>query len=363
MLLTRSLLAFTTLALPLVVSTYPHEFHEGRDLAGVYYGPDTDNTQFLPVSSAAIEPTIDPQAGYRIEHLGHGTYFVTDGSYQSMFLVSDKHGVILVDGPPTIGYNLRAAIKSVTPQPVTHFVYSHSHADHVGAASIFNDTVKYYIAHAETRAILRRIPAPGDPTRPIPNVVFEKTKTVHVGNQTLSLSHKGPNHEPGNIFIYAPAARALMVVDIVYPSWAPFSELAQSNDIPGWIAAHDEILAYPFKTYLGGHLNRYGTRADVLLQQQYVQDLFTNCRDTINGGFNVTEAIAPVASQKNAWATFKVYLKVATDVCTEKTNREWAGRGLAGLDVFGWENAYKMVESLRIDYGVLGPFAVQEPKN
>lgn len=37
---------------------------------------------------------------------------------------------------------------------------------------------------------------------------------------------------------------------------------------------------------------------------------------------------------------------------------------LAGVDVFGWENAYKVIEALRIhskiDYDVLGPaFGVQ----
>lgn len=36
---------------------------------------------------------------------------------------------------------------------------------------------------------------------------------------------------------------------------------------------------------------------------------------------------------------------------------------LAGLDVFGWENSYKLVEALRIEYDVLGPaFGVQPPK-
>ena len=65
-----------------------------------------------------------------------------------------------------------------------------------------------------------------------------------------------------------------------------------------------------------------------------------------------------MASPGNYWAEFKDYLKAASDLCTENTNKKWEGK-LAGLDAFGWENAYKMIESLRIDYGVLGSFAVQ----
>ena len=358
MLFNRPNLALATLALALTSSAHPHHANQGRDLAGVYYGPDSNNTQFLPPSTEALGPAIDPKIGYRMEHLGKGTYFVTDGGYQSLFLVSDD-GVIAVDCPPTIGYRLQAAIKSVTDQPVTHFVYSYAHSDHVGGAYIFNETVKEYIAHVETLLNFEGLPN-HDSARPIPNVVFEYDYKVSVGNQTLELSYKGPNHEPGNIFIYASASKTIMVVDIVFPSWAPFAELAQSDNIPGWINAHDQILAYDFATYIGGHLNRYGTAQDVQTQKEYVQDLFKFCSDAINGGFNMTQSLGPVemASPGNYWATFKDYLKAASDLCTANTNKKWEGR-LAGLDAFGWENAYKMIESLRIDYGVLGAFAVQ----
>lgn len=184
-----------------------------------------------------------------------------------------------------------------------------------------------------------------------------------MGNQTLELSYKGLNHLEGNIFIYAPAATTLMLVDVVFPGWAPFSGLAVSANIPGWIRAHDQILDYDFKTYIGGHVGWYGTREDVVTQKQYVNDLLTNCASAINGGFNVSEAVSETvaANPGNQWATFKAYLRAAADLCAETTNRKWTGK-LAGSDVFGWENAYKMVESLRIEYDVLGINGVQPLK-
>ena len=358
MLFYRPTTAFFALALVTLSSAHPHHTDQKRDLAGVYYGPDSTETKFLAPSADAIGPAVDPKMGYRMEHLGNGTYFVTDGGYQSIFLVSDA-GVIAVDCPPTIGYKVQAAIKSVTDQPVTHFVYSHAHSDHVGGAYIFNKTVTHYIAQVETLLNLEGLPTL-DPARPIPNIVFQEEYKVCIGNQTLELSYKGVNHEPGNIFIYAPASKTIMLVDLVFPGWAPFAELAQSDYIPGWIEAHDHILAYDFVTYIGGHLNRHGTAQDVQTQKEYVSDLFKFCSDAINGGFNLTEALGPteMASPGNYWAEFKHYLKAAADVCTENTNKKWQGK-LAGLDAFGWENAYKMIESLRIDYGILGPFAVQ----
>ena len=357
-----ALLSLAALAWSVAIEAHPHHDNEHRDLANVYYGPDSDNLKYLPVPNEAVGFTISAQTGYYLEDLGYGTYFVTDGGYQSLFLVSTQ-GVILVDCPPTLGYKLKAAITSVTNKPVTHFIYSHAHADHVGGAFIFNGTVKKYIAQIETYNNIKNIPS-ADPLRPLPNEIFDKEKRLRVGNQTLQLSYKGANHQPGNIYIFAPSAKVLMLVDVVFPGWAPFSELAQSDDIPGWIKAHDQILAYDFKIYVGGHMNRYGNRKDVETQKQYMLDLFTACSKAINGGFNVTQALGPVsaANPANGWAFFKTYLKVATDMCAEETNKKWNGR-LAGMDAFGWENAYKMIESLRIDYDILGPaLQVQPPK-
>lgn len=353
-----ALLFLTALTLnPLTNAHLTHD-NEHRDLPHIYYGPDSTNINFLPVPPSSTGLPVSPQIGYYLEHLGNGTYFITDGSYQTIFLVS-THGVIVVDCPPTLGYKLKTAIHSVTHQPITHFVYSHAHADHVGGAYIFNETVTEYIAHYETRQFLERLPTP-DPLRPLPNVIFHKDKTLRVGNQTLELSYKGLNHLEGNIFIHAPAASTLMLVDVVFPGWAPFSELAVSTNIPGWLHAHDQILEYDFDTYIGGHVGRYGTREDVVTQKQYVNDLLTNCAAAINGGFNVSEAISPTvaANPVNPWALFKAYLRGATDMCAETTNRKWTGK-LAGLDVFGWENAYRVVESSRLDFDVLGINGVQ----
>ncbi len=58
-------------------------------------------------------------------------YWVTDGSYNTMFLVTDK-GVVAVDAPPTIGKNYLKAIAEVTNKPVTYVIYSHAHLDHIG---------------------------------------------------------------------------------------------------------------------------------------------------------------------------------------------------------------------------------------
>lgn len=322
---------------------------------GGHFIRSDDAPQYAPVPATAIGPVI-PSTGYLVQSFGEGAYVVLDGSYQSLFFVSTK-GVIVVDCPPTTGHNLLYAIGNTTNIPVTHFIYTHSHGDHVDGASLFNNGKVIYIAHEETKSRLTVTPDAG---RPIPSVTFKDNMTLTVGNQTLELAYKGPNHEPGNIFIYAPKQKVLVLIDVVFPGWVPFAELAVSEDVPGWIAAHDLILEYDFDHYVGGHLSRTGIRQDVLVQKEYLQDLMANCRDAITSSTaDINDIVGPTIQKNpgNSWATFKTYLDHTSNECADKTNEKWLGK-LGAADVFGFENAFKMIEVLRLDYALLGPFGV-----
>ena len=223
-----------------------------------------------PVPETAMGPSIDFSKGYLVEEINNGLYWVTEGAYQSIFLTTGE-GVIVVDAPPSIGENLLKAISEVTDEPITHVIYSHTHIDHVGAMNIFSDVE--YIAHQEAANTLSKR---NDPNRPIPTVTFDDKYTLEVGNQILELSYHGPMHEPGNIFIYAPNQKVLMLVDVIFPGWVPFKDLAMAQDVPAFIAAHDQVLEYDFETFVGGHLTRLGTYDDVKIQKEYFVDVQTS---------------------------------------------------------------------------------------
>jgi hypothetical protein len=84
-----------------------------------------------PVPPSAKGPAI-PASGYLVQEIAERTFWVTDGLYQMIFLVTAE-GVVAVDAPPTLGHNILRAIASVTKARVTHAIYSHHHADHTGA--------------------------------------------------------------------------------------------------------------------------------------------------------------------------------------------------------------------------------------
>lgn len=306
-------------------------------LAPIGVRPD----RYLPVPESAKAPPVDPAKGYRIQKLGRDLYLVTDNSYQSTFMVYET-GVVVVDAPPGYSKHIRAAIAEVTDRPITHVIYSHSHADHIGGVNDLGGR-PIVIAQEETKRLLAR---DNDPARPLPSVTFKDGYTLKLGSQRLELSYHGEAHEPGNIFIYAPEQRVLMVVDMVFPGWMPWRRFAVAHDVQGYFAQVAEIDRVPFETFVGGHVGRVGTHADVQLQLEFMSDL----KAAAAAGLKTTEIGSELdpADAANPWAVFDNYIDRVVIKCVNSLTPKWQPK-LAAYDVYIWDQCYSMEQSLRID--------------
>jgi len=288
-------------------------------------------------------PAIPPEKGYFVQEIRGGLYWVTDGLYNTMFLVSSK-GVIAVDPLPNLAERYLKAIAEVTDKPITHVVYSHEHTDHIGAAYLFPKNA-VYIAQKKTAEILVRR---NDPRRPVPTVTFDDTYTLTVGDQTLVLDYKGVNHQTGNIFIYAPRQKVLMLVDVVYPGWMPYKNLGIAEDVPGYIQAHQDALAYDFDTLVAGHVDRLGTRKDVETSLQFVNEL----NNTVAG--EMAKVSFPVYLQQNSssthrWVRHNDYELALVNDCYSQLLPKW-GPKLKGSEAYLRDNCWAMLESLAVQF-------------
>ena len=108
------------------------------------------------------------------------------------------------------------------------------------------------------------------------------SRTLEIGGERIDLAWHGANHSPDNIVIHLPDHDTLMLIDIVNPGWAPIYLSNLTEDIPGYLEAPANALAYSWKHFIGGHNGRLGTRDDVTLHQQYMADIADNSRKAID---------------------------------------------------------------------------------
>src|SRR4029077_20204850 len=175
---------------------------------------------YAPVPQSALGPARNEQ-GYHVDRIERNLYWVTDGTYQSAFLTTSD-GVVLLDAPPTIGNNIKRAVDEIASangvsNEVRYLIYSHHHADHLGASSLFDKNVSR-IGHEETRRLLLR---DNDPARPANEETFADRRTLNIGGERIELDWYGANRTPDNITIHLPDHDMLMMIDIVNPGWAP----------------------------------------------------------------------------------------------------------------------------------------------
>jgi len=301
---------------------------------------------YAPIPRTALGPALNDK-GYYVGRVERNLYWITDGVYQSAF-VTTRDGVVLLDAPPTIGNNIRRAVDEIAAangvsNKVTHLIYSHHHADHAGASSLFDKSVTR-IGHEETRRLLLR---DNDPARPVPDEIFQDRRTLNVGGERIELAWLGSNHTPDNIYIHLPDHDTLMLIDIVNVRWAPFGIVNLSEDIPGYIEAPAKALAYPWKHFIGGHLGRLGTRDDVTLHQQYMTDIVDNVKTAMS---KVDPTPYFQKYGENAWAAVKGYLDEITDTAAAPVIEKYTGV-LAAADVYTASTTFWLMESLRLDLG------------
>jgi glyoxylase-like metal-dependent hydrolase (beta-lactamase superfamily II) len=317
--------------------------------------------------SEAMQAALQKQ-GFFTREIRDGIYLLTEGWYH-VLVVPTKDGTIVVDAPPTIspdfytGRNLIKGVESITDIPVTHLVYSHHHHDHIGGAHNFPEGIDI-VAQEECARYLRDA---NDPDRPVPTTTFKDKMTLKVGEQTLMLDYRGDIHCNGNIFVHAPDQKILMLIDVIFPGWAPFSSLAMASDLRGFMRGHDEVLAYDFDTLVSGHLTRLGKREDVEVQKEYFLDIHKTARKYLGERFRGcvdaakrTEmaknpmdvgdfmTIGQELGFENAWAVFDRYLNNVADAITEEVEPRWLGK-LAAVDVFTRSHAWEVAERMRID--------------
>ncbi|MEP5762571.1 MAG: MBL fold metallo-hydrolase [Litoreibacter sp.] len=137
---------------------------------------------------------------------------------------------------------LEAAITEISDKPVTHLVYSHSHADHASGGEVFADTAEV-IAHKN---------APDA----IVDVVVERRVEDHdslsVGGKTLEFTYLGKGHGTDLMAMVVRPENVAFIVDAMAPRRLPFRNMPGVN-MDDWLNQVRVIDTLDFEILAPGH--------------------------------------------------------------------------------------------------------------
>lgn len=194
-------------------------------------------------------------------------------------------GVVVIDalGSPQLARELLEEIARITPQPVTHVIVTHYHADHVyglqefrnrGARIVAQRRALEYIHsdNATNRLQVSRIElAPWidrETELVVPDQWVDGTTELVVGGQRLVLQPVGPAHTPEDLVVLLPAEQVLFAGDMVFRGRIPFVGQADSRQ---WIAALDTLLKMEARIVVPGHGDlSTAAREDLQLTRDYL---------------------------------------------------------------------------------------------
>jgi glyoxylase-like metal-dependent hydrolase (beta-lactamase superfamily II) len=268
--------------------------------------------------------------------------------HSGMFLVTPE-GIIVVDPTfPETATWLKEQLDERFNLPVKYVIYSHNHLDHAGGGEVFADTATF-IGHENMRKNLQRpsdnapllpreqlwdtngdgkiqeseiggyaangagpngftrLDVDGDgslsraemwagrsggPTVRPPDIYYSDRSSVTLGGKTVELHYTGPNHTDDMTTVLFPAERVIYAVDFLTPNRPPRTVL-DGGFFPEWVESLKQVAELDFDTIVPGHESP-GTKAQVVEQAQYLEELYMAVSEGIAAGKSKQELVDTV---------------------------------------------------------------------
>ena len=194
-------------------------------------------------------------------------------------------GVVVIDalGSPQLAKELLDEIARVTPQPVTHVIVTHYHADHIYGLQEFRKRGVRVLAHRAALEYLNsdtaasRLQASRAELAPwidadtqlvTPDQWLDGPTELVLGGVRIQVQPVGPAHTPEDLVVFLPGERVLFAGDMVFRGRVPFVGQADSRQ---WIVALDLLLKMDPVVVVPGHgALSTSARDDLQLTRDYL---------------------------------------------------------------------------------------------
>jgi glyoxylase-like metal-dependent hydrolase (beta-lactamase superfamily II) len=241
----------------------------------------------------------------KISDLGNKTYRL-EGAGGNVTVAVGSDGIIMVDGQfAPMHDKLKAAIATLSDQPIKYLINTHFHGDHVGGNGPFQADGVTVVAQDNIRVRLAagtKNGITGAATPPVaPGAVPKQTytggsMTLTVGGRTAQLTHVNNAHTDGDTWVYFADANVLCTGDTMNNTKRYQTiDFANGGDIRGMIRATETYLtvANDDTKVVVGH-GPLAKKADIA----EFHDMLVTARDRIEKLFNAGKSEQEVIDAK-----------------------------------------------------------------
>jgi cyclase len=197
----------------------------------------------------AQTPTAE-EAEVKIIPLADGLHMLM-GIGGNIAVSSGADGVFIVDDDMApMAEKIKAAIATISEEPVRIIFNTHWHFDHAGGNQFFAEQGAQIVAHDNVRKRMStaqyssyfKSERPPSPDAALPVITYDSTATFHLNGQTIRAIHTPPAHTDGDSILIFEEANVAHLGDVFFNSMYPFIDISSGGSVRGVIAAVDRIL-------------------------------------------------------------------------------------------------------------------------
>jgi len=248
-----------------------------------------------------------------VTRIADGIYMLT-GSGGNIGLSVGADGAFIVDDQfAPLSDKIKAAIATVTDEPVRWVLNTHWHGDHTGGNENMGSGGAFIVAH--DNVYKRMNPAEfadlvgnsqQSPAAALPVVTFDRTLTLHWNDEDVFTFHVENSHTDGDVIVFYRGANVVHMGDTFFNGTYPFIDVDSGGNVEGMIASSSRVLGMidGNTRLIPGHGALAG-RAEL----EAYRDMLTAVRDRvarlIREGRSQDQAVAanPTASFDSEWET------------------------------------------------------------
>lgn len=239
---------------------------------------------FAALTLGLTAPAIAQEAKRALEQVEGDVYRFQNNFHFAMVVVTDE-GIVVTDpiDADAVAW-LKAELASRFDQPITHMIFSHSHADHASGGQGWGDIE--VIAHEEMPKHVKI----GAVDTAMPTTTFADEYSFELGGKTFELTYLGEGHGDDLIVTVVRPENAAFVVDVVSPKRLPWRDFPRT-DIDGLIAQIEAVESLDFDILVPGH-SVVGTKEDATNTRLYIEHLKNEVKAALDAGQTEADILA-----------------------------------------------------------------------